>query len=71
MRKDLGYYEITIHSQRHTFASRLAQLRVPLLNIQEKMGHKNINTTLRYAHLCKKDHTFDMNVLAAPYGSCD
>ena len=52
MRKDLGFNDITVHTLRQTFASRLAQLRVPILNIQQKMGHKNINTTLRNAHLC-------------------
>ena len=52
LRKDLGFNDITVHTLRHTFASRLAQLRVPILNIQQKMGHKNINTTLRNAHLC-------------------
>ena len=52
MRKYLGFNEITVHTLRQTFASRLAQLRVPILNIQQKMGHKNINTTLRNAHLC-------------------
>ena len=52
MRKDLGFNDITVHTLRDTFASRLAQLRVPILNIQQKMGHKNINTTLRNAHLC-------------------
>ena len=56
MRKDLRFNDITFHTLRHTFASRLAQLRVPILNIQQKMGHKNINTTLRNAHLCINTH---------------
>jgi site-specific recombinase XerD len=36
---------------RHTFASRLAIDGVPLLEIQQLLGHKSINMTLRYAHL--------------------
>ena len=36
LRKDLGFNDITVHTLRHTFASRLAQLRVPILNIQQK-----------------------------------
>ena len=56
MRKDLGFNDITVHTLRQTFASRLAQLRVPILNIQQKMGHKNINTTLRNVHLCINTH---------------
>jgi len=37
---------------RHTCASRMAQKGVPLTFIKEWMGHKSINTTMRYAHLC-------------------
>jgi integrase len=39
------------HDLRHTFASRLAIAGVPLLEIQQLLGHKTIAMTLRYAHL--------------------
>jgi integrase len=39
------------HDLRHTFASRLAAAGVPLLEIQQLLGHKTIGMTLRYAHL--------------------
>jgi integrase len=39
------------HDLRHTFASRLAMAGVPLLEIQQLLGHKSISMTLRYAHL--------------------
>jgi site-specific recombinase XerD len=39
------------HDLRHTFASRLAIAGVPLLEIQQLLGHKTIGMTLRYAHL--------------------
>jgi integrase len=43
----------TMHSFRHTFASRLAQSgNVNLLDIKEALGHKSIEATLVYAHLC-------------------
>ncbi len=35
----------------HTCASRLVQRGVPLKVVQEWMGHKAINMTMRYAHL--------------------
>lgn len=39
------------HKLRHTFASRLAEKGVALLTIKELMGHSDIRTTMRYAHL--------------------
>lgn len=42
---------IRIHDLRHTFASWLALGGVPLQQIQLLLGHKDFQTTLRYAHL--------------------
>jgi integrase len=39
------------HDLRHTFGSRLAQAGEPLLAIRDLMGHKQIQVTMRYAHL--------------------
>jgi integrase len=39
------------HDLRHTFASRLVMAGVPLRAVQVLMGHKRIETTLRYSHL--------------------
>jgi len=39
------------HDLRHTFASRLVMARIPLRTVQLLMGHKRIETTLRYSHL--------------------
>ncbi len=36
---------------RHTYGSHLAMKGVPLLAIQQLMGHVEIKMTLRYAHL--------------------
>lgn len=39
------------HDLRHTFASRLVMAGVPLRAVQMLLGHKRIETTLRYLHL--------------------
>ena len=44
------------HCLRHTFASRLVMAGVDLRTVQELMGHKSIQMTVRYSHLTPK-HT--------------
>jgi site-specific recombinase XerD len=43
--------EIGWHKLRHTFGSHLAMRGRSLLEIKELMGHRDISSTLRYAHL--------------------
>jgi len=42
---------VTPHLLRHTYASELANRGVNLKVIQELMGHADIRTTSRYAHV--------------------
>ncbi len=48
----LGHDEdFVFHTTRHTCATRLLDAGVHLLVIKEWLGHKNIETTLRYSHV--------------------
>jgi len=44
---------ITVHTLRHTYASRLVERGVDLATVQKVMGHSSIGTTMRYAHLAQ------------------
>jgi len=43
--------DVTIHTLRHTFASRLVQGGVDLFVVAALLGHSKVATTQRYAHL--------------------
>lgn len=47
--------KFTIHSLRHTYATRKAKEGVPIQIIQKLLGHKSINTTLFYIEVTDKD----------------
>jgi integrase len=47
--------EFVPHMLRHTCASRLVSKGVPLPQVMQWMGHRNIMTTMRYSHLAPKD----------------
>ena len=62
IRKNLGYSNdpnFVPHILRHTCCSRLVQRGASLKKVQIFMGHKTINTTMRYSHLCPTD-IFDL-----------
>lgn len=46
-----GDEDFVFHTCRHTFATRLVEANVNLRVIQRLMGHKCIETTMRYAHV--------------------
>lgn len=53
------------HDLRHSFASRMVQRGVPLKAVQELLGHADIKTTMRYAHLAPSDLTKAVSVLSS------
>jgi len=56
---------ICFHDLRHTFASHLIMNGVSLKAIQELLGHTNIKTTMRYAHLSPEHHQAAVDSLEA------
>lgn len=52
---DLKIDRITIHGLRHTHASSLLYRKASIYYVSERLGHKNINTTLsEYTHVMKE-----------------
>lgn len=51
------------HTCRHTFISRLLQKGVPLTTVRELAGHRDIGTTMRYAHLSPNNHVDAISLL--------
>lgn len=47
----LGEHYISIHDLRHTFASWWMMTKGDVFKLQKILGHKDVKTTLRYAHL--------------------
>ena len=53
IRKRAGLEEVRIHDCRHSFASRALALGESLPVIAKLLGHSQIQTTARYAHLAR------------------
>lgn len=53
-RKRAGLPELRVHDLRHSFASFLVNAGRSLYEVQELLGHADIKTTSRYAHLSRE-----------------
>ena len=49
------YGVFTVHSMRHTFASKMCQGGMSLFALSKLLGHADIKTTQRYAHMVVED----------------
>jgi len=55
--------KVVIHTLRHTFASQLAIHGTPIYTIKERMNHKDISQTMRYAKLAPDSGRSDVDGL--------
>ena len=53
----------TTHTLRHTFATRLLNKDVSLVNIKNLMGHRSLESTQIYLHVTSKELTDSINSL--------
>ncbi|MCP4651906.1 MAG: site-specific integrase, partial [Candidatus Omnitrophica bacterium] len=61
--KKAGLRKVNVHTLRHTFASHLAMAGAPIQAIQGLLGHADIQTTMRYAHLSPSVFRDTINLL--------
>ena len=52
-----GVEKIRLHDLRHSHASLLIEMGAPILLVSERLGHEDVETTLRtYGHLYPNKH---------------
>ena len=49
--RELGFYNVTPHTLRHTFATHMLEGNAPLRVVQELLGHENLGTTQEYLQI--------------------
>jgi len=59
------------HIGRHTFGTTYIRAGGKVTNLQQIMGHSNINTTMRYVHIVEEDSEADMVSLSNFYANAE
>jgi integrase len=53
--KRAGLNDVTIHTLRHTYATRLVSMGLSIHDLKYLLGHSNIKTTMIYSHFIPSD----------------
>jgi integrase/recombinase XerD len=61
--------KLTTHVARHTFATQLAILNVPITVIAKLLGHKSLASTLIYIHIAEEIRKMEMSKLQDSFSS--
>ncbi|MCB9489076.1 MAG: site-specific integrase [Deltaproteobacteria bacterium] len=61
-----GLRAIRRHDMRHTFASNIASATGNLVAVKNLLGHQDLTTTMRYAHLTPSQHREVVEAIVAP-----
>lgn len=69
VRELAGLPNLRIHDLRHSYASTLVNNGVSLYDVQKLLGHSNIKTTQRYAHLSSERLSQSASVADKTYGA--
>ncbi len=69
VRERAGLKEVRLHDLRHSFASRALALGESLTMIGKLLGHTQIQTTARYAHLARDSVKASAAQVAASIGA--
>ena len=70
IRKKAGIPDVRIHDLRHSFASFALKKGVSLYGVSKLLGHKNITTTTRYAHLELEELKKLTNIVDQAFSKC-
>lgn len=67
-RTKAGVAEVRLHDLRHTFASLLINGNYDLYDVMHALGHTQMRTTMRYAHLSRERKQAAVNAVALQSG---